>query len=110
MFALTGWPARKSAVALPACGGGTPVTRGFDSHQVLQIRDSTFFFNGGFGSTSWRRSPSATCNDRHPTVIGLRTRHPPRESRVIASRSALSKQLSSVLRSTRMVSASVRTL
>ena len=37
---------------LGACGAGQPVARGFGSHQVLQIRDSTFFFNGGFGPTS----------------------------------------------------------
>jgi hypothetical protein len=47
-----------AAVALSACGAGTPVTRGFDSHQVLQIRDSTFFFNGGFGPTSIEYSTS----------------------------------------------------
>jgi hypothetical protein len=46
-------------VGLGACGAGTPATRGFGSHQVLQIRDSTFFFNGGFGPTSIGFSTSA---------------------------------------------------
>jgi hypothetical protein len=33
-----------AATALPACGAGTPVARGFGSSQVLPIRDSTFDF------------------------------------------------------------------
>jgi hypothetical protein len=40
------------AAGLPACGAGTPTARGFGSHEVLPIRDSTFSFNGGFGPTS----------------------------------------------------------
>jgi len=44
---------RASAIALglavatlAACGAGTPVTRGFDSREVLQIRDMSFSFTG----------------------------------------------------------------
>jgi hypothetical protein len=46
------------AAVLPACGAGTPAARGFDSHQVLPIRDSTFTFTGsspqsiGYSTTS----------------------------------------------------------
>jgi hypothetical protein len=35
-----------AVATLAACGAGTPVTRGFGSREVLQIRDSTFGFTG----------------------------------------------------------------
>jgi hypothetical protein len=35
-----------AVAALAACGSGTPVTRGFGSREILQIRDTTFSFSG----------------------------------------------------------------
>jgi hypothetical protein len=35
-----------AVAALAACGAGTPVTRGFGSREILQIRDTTFSFTG----------------------------------------------------------------
>jgi hypothetical protein len=35
-----------AVAALAACGSGTPVTRGFGSREILQIRDTTFSFTG----------------------------------------------------------------
>jgi hypothetical protein len=64
MAAARGWSRRAApwlaaATALTACGSGTPVKRGFDSREVLQIRDPTFDFNGGFDATSIGYSTSA---------------------------------------------------
>jgi hypothetical protein len=57
LAAPRGWSRRAvawlaAATALTACGAETPVKRGFDSREVLQIRDPSFDFNGGFGATS----------------------------------------------------------
>jgi len=38
-----------SAAALSACGGGSPVQRGYGSQQILQLRDTRFKFMGARG-------------------------------------------------------------
>ncbi|HEY5453404.1 MAG TPA: hypothetical protein VIQ54_31840 [Polyangia bacterium] len=48
------WPGRIAVVALAiaalsACEDGTPVQRGFGSHQILNLRDPTFIFYGRKG-------------------------------------------------------------
>jgi hypothetical protein len=39
-----------TAVTVEACGGGPGVERGFGSRQLLNLRDSTFTFNGSYGN------------------------------------------------------------